>query len=87
MAKLYSGDSLAFGERRTSHPYKWAQHLAGIDFLPEVPPIHANGETLNPELVKASDVTSGLAVYRHQNRVHTILQRIRSRKKAQMALV
>ncbi|KAJ8505625.1 hypothetical protein OPV22_006511 [Ensete ventricosum] len=87
MAKLYSGDSLAFGERRTSHPYKWAQHLAGIDFLPEVPPIHANGETLNPELVKVSDVTSGLAVYRHQNRVHTILQRIRSRKKAQMALV
>ncbi|KAG6509070.1 THO complex subunit 5A-like [Zingiber officinale] len=87
MSKLYSGDSLAFGEKGTSYPYKWAQHLAGIDFLPEVPPINVNGDHLNAGLINVSDFSSGLALYRRQNRVQTILQRIRSRKKAQMALV
>ncbi|KAK6130876.1 hypothetical protein DH2020_035394 [Rehmannia glutinosa] len=37
-AKLRIGNSLSFDERRTSRPYKWAQHLAGIDVLPEVSP-------------------------------------------------
>lgn len=87
MAKLYSGDSLTFGEKGTSYPYKWAQHLAGIDFLPEVPPINVNGNRLNAGLINVSDFSSGLSLYRRQNRVQTILQRIRSRKKAQMALV
>ncbi|XP_010943078.2 THO complex subunit 5A [Elaeis guineensis] len=86
-AKLYAGDSLAFGERRASRPYKWAQHLAGIDFLPEVPPLHECNEALSSEALKGLDVAAGLSIYRHQNRVQTILQRIRSRKKAQMALV
>ncbi|CAI9786462.1 unnamed protein product [Fraxinus pennsylvanica] len=54
-AKLMIGDFYSFHERRTSRPYKWAQHLAGIDFLPE-------------------------------NRVQTIVQRIRARIKAQLVL-
>ncbi|XP_072952849.1 THO complex subunit 5A [Typha angustifolia] len=86
MAKLYAGDTLAFGER-TSRPYKWAQHLAGIDFLAEVPLSHGSNEFPNNETLKGSDVSAGLALYRRQNRVHTILQRIRSRRRAQMALM
>lgn len=86
-AKLYAGDYLASGERRSSRPYKWVQHLAGIDFLPEVPPLHECNETLNSEALKGLDVAAGLNIYRHQHRVQTILQRIRSRRKAQMALV
>ncbi|CAA6664331.1 unnamed protein product [Spirodela intermedia] len=38
------------------------------------------------EVTKGGSAPSGLALYRHQNRVQTFLQRIRSRKKAQMAL-
>ncbi|PKA65642.1 hypothetical protein AXF42_Ash013056 [Apostasia shenzhenica] len=86
-AKLYVGDAIAFGDKTGSRPYMWAQHLAGIDFLPEVPPQQACNEVLNGEEVRGANVSSGLALYRQQNRVLTVLQMIRSRKKAQMALV
>ncbi|XP_057428518.1 THO complex subunit 5A [Lotus japonicus] len=83
-AKLFVGDAVTFNAQRASRPYKWAQHLAGIDFLPEVSPLLLND---NSEATKSEDVISGLSLYRQQNRVQTILQRIRSRKKAQLALL
>jgi THO complex subunit 5 len=67
-----------------SLPYKWVQHLAGIDFLPELPP---SREMTYNESLKNGDFSSGLSMYRYQNRVKTILQKIRSRKQAQMALL
>lgn len=86
-AKLFIGNARAFDERRTSRPYKWAQHLAGIDFLPEVSPLLTCSETPSSEMAKNATVVSGLSLYRQQNRVQTVVQRIRSRKKAQLALV
>jgi THO complex subunit 5 len=86
-AKLCVGDALAFDERRVSRPYKWAQHLAGIDFLPEVSPLLTSHGTQSGETAKSEAVVSGLSLYRQQNRVQTVVQRIRSRKKAQLALV
>ncbi|KAK1315124.1 hypothetical protein QJS10_CPA06g02389 [Acorus calamus] len=86
-AKLLSGDSVAFYERKNSRPYKWAQHLAGIDFLPEVSPMLSNDGIASSETPKDAAIISGLSLYRHQNRVQTVVQRIRSRKKAQLALV
>ncbi|KAJ1397384.1 THO complex, subunit 5 [Sesbania bispinosa] len=83
-AKLFVGDAITFNTQRTSRPYKWAQHLAGIDFLPEVSPLLL---TDNSEAAKSEDVISGLSLYRQQNRVQTVLQRIRSRRKAQLALL
>uniref|UniRef100_A0A0D9VLG5 THO complex subunit 5B n=1 Tax=Leersia perrieri TaxID=77586 RepID=A0A0D9VLG5_9ORYZ len=82
MAKLYAGEVPNFSEK-DSRPYKWAQHLAGIDFLPEVP--LSVGDDSN-RASRSADLSSGLALYRQQNRAQTILQRIRSRKVAQMAL-
>ncbi|KAF7080688.1 hypothetical protein CFC21_084723 [Triticum aestivum] len=82
MAKLYAGETPNFSEK-DSRPYKWAQHLAGIDFLPEVP--QSVGDSSN-RASRNADLSSGLALYRQQNRAQTILQRIRSRKIAQMAL-
>ncbi|OIT04175.1 PREDICTED: THO complex subunit 5B-like isoform X1 [Nicotiana attenuata] len=78
--------SIVFDERRTSRPYKWVQHLAGIDFLPEVSPSLRGFETSNDETAKHAAVISGLSLYRQQNRVQTVVQRIRARKKAQLAL-
>ncbi|GAU42192.1 hypothetical protein TSUD_305370 [Trifolium subterraneum] len=78
-AKLFVQDVTTFNAQRTSRPYKWAQHLAGIDFLPEVSPLLPAD--------KSEDVVSGLSLYRQQNRVQTVLQRIRSRRKAQLALL
>ncbi|XP_028783942.1 THO complex subunit 5A [Neltuma alba] len=86
-AKLSVGDSLMFNGYRTSRPYKWAQHLAGIDFLPEVSPLLLSGCKALGNRTKNEDVTSGLSLYRHQNRVQTVLERIRSRRKAQLALL
>ncbi|XP_027330643.1 THO complex subunit 5B [Abrus precatorius] len=87
-AKLVVGDAIVFSGDKTSRPYKWAQHLAGIDFLPEVPPLLlARCETSdNGEAAKGEDVISILSQYRHQNRVQTVLQRIRTRVKAQLDL-
>ncbi|GJM86960.1 hypothetical protein PR202_ga02865 [Eleusine coracana subsp. coracana] len=82
MAKVSAGEAPNFSDK-DSRPYKWAQHLAGIDFLPEVPP--SVGDDSNRALSSA-DLSSGLALYRRQHRTQTILQRIRSRKIAQMAL-
>lgn len=79
--------SIVFDERRTSRPYKWAQHLAGIDFLPEMSPSLRGFETSNDETSKHTAVISGLSLYRQQNRVQTVVQRVRARKKAQLALV
>ncbi|KAK8970678.1 hypothetical protein KSP40_PGU021461 [Platanthera guangdongensis] len=85
-AKLYASDFVAFCEKSSSRPYMWGQHLAGMDFLPEVPPLQVRGEVPKDE-VRSNNVSSGLFLYRHENRVQTVLQRIRSRKKAHMALL
>lgn len=85
-SKFVAGDAVAFDEKKTSRPYKWAQHLAGIDFLPEVSPLLTSGENESSAEVRSSAVVSGLSLYRQQNRVHTIVQRIRSREKAQLVL-
>lgn len=85
-AKLRLGDSLKLDESRLSRPYKWAQHLAGIEFLPEVSPLLTCPDAPSDELTKHAAVRSGLSVYRQQNRVQTVVQRIRARKKAQLAL-
>lgn len=88
-AKLSTGDAIMFNGHRTSHPYKWAQHLAGVDFLPEVSPLLPTGHeaSANSGAAKNEDVIYGLSLYRQQNRVQTVLQRIRSRRKAQLALL
>ncbi|KAI4316697.1 hypothetical protein L6164_024652 [Bauhinia variegata] len=88
-AKLFLGDASMFRGNRTLRPYKWAQHLAGIDFLPEVSPLLLAGceRSDNGEAAKSEDVVSRLSLYRQQNRVQTVLERIRSRRKAQMALL
>lgn len=83
-AKLLVQDAITFNTQRTSRPYKWAQHLAGIDFLPEVSPLLL---TVNNETARSEDVISGLSLYRQQNRVQTVLHRIRSRRQAQLALL
>ncbi|XP_022982205.1 THO complex subunit 5B [Cucurbita maxima] len=85
-AKLVVRETLSFSDKRTSRPYKWAQHLAGIDFLPELPPLVSAQESASGETVR-SDIVSGLSMYRQQNRIQTVVQRLRSRKKAQLALV
>ncbi|GJX08463.1 THO complex subunit 5B [Tanacetum coccineum] len=82
-----SGDGLIFDERRSARLYKWAQHLAGIDFLPYVLLLLTlDGESTNGETTKQTAIISELSLYRRQNRVQTVVQRIRARKKAQLAL-
>ncbi|KAL0797149.1 hypothetical protein Bca101_068526 [Brassica carinata] len=69
--KLILGDDHAFDESITSRPYKWAQHLAGIEVLPEVSPFVTGKDTQNSDTASLSD---------HYN-VQTVLRRIRTQKK------
>ncbi|XP_002964386.2 THO complex subunit 5A [Selaginella moellendorffii] len=81
--KILAENKLVEDPKRTSRWYKWAQHLAGIDFLSETPQYLCHQETA--EVIKTS-ISSGLAVYRQQHRVQTVLQQLRNRKKSQLAL-
>ncbi|CAJ1972694.1 unnamed protein product [Sphenostylis stenocarpa] len=87
-AKLYVGDAVMFNCDRTSRPYKWAQHLAGIDFLPEVAPLLLARHEISDsgEGAKGEDVLSSLSQYRQHNLLQTVLQKIRSRIKARLVL-
>ncbi|KAL4196681.1 hypothetical protein AMTRI_Chr04g247400 [Amborella trichopoda] len=86
-AKIFVGDDVAFDEKKTmSCPYKWAQHLAGFDFLPEVSPFLTNSYTSICDAPRTAAIQSGLSMYRHQHRVRTVVQRIRARMKAQLVL-
>lgn len=84
--KLILGDGQAFDESRTSRPYKWVQHLAGVDILPEVSPILFGQDSHNTDSAKIDAPVPDLSLYRQQHRVQTVLQRIRARKKAHLAL-
>ncbi|KAL9248789.1 THO complex subunit 5B-like protein [Drosera capensis] len=85
-AKLSLGERVVFDETRSSRPYKWAQHLAGLDFLPEVSPLLMGSESQGNGSIRTA-VISGLQLYREQNRTQTIVERVRSRVKSQLALV
>ncbi|CAG7909505.1 THO complex subunit 5A [Brassica rapa] len=70
--KLILGDDHAFDESRTSRPYKWAQHLAGIEVLPEMSLfVTGKNNTQNSDTASVSDHYS----------VQTVLRRIRAQKK------
>ncbi|CAE5959496.1 unnamed protein product [Arabidopsis arenosa] len=80
-AKLILGNDHAFDESRTSRPYKWAQHLAGIEILPEMSPFFTDKDIQN------SDTAKDFAFASDHRNVQTVLQRIRSQKKTQLTLV
>ncbi|KAL9258520.1 THO complex subunit 5B-like protein [Drosera capensis] len=84
-SKLSLGESVVFDETQSSRPYKWAQHLAGLDFLPEVPPLPMDSE--NQGNISIRTVISGLQLYREQNRTQTVVQSVRLRVKSQLALM
>ncbi|KAI4339842.1 hypothetical protein MLD38_024737 [Melastoma candidum] len=84
-AKLAVGDKPMFNERKSLRPYKWAQHLAGIVFLPEVSPFLSGHENSSGEITGSIDASNIHSMHRLQNRVPTILERIRTRVKARLA--
>ncbi|KAI5077768.1 hypothetical protein GOP47_0007592 [Adiantum capillus-veneris] len=84
-AKLSAGVDFLYDCNRSSHPYKWVQHLAGVDFLSEVPALVLDGY-LPAENQKAASIRNGLSVYHRQRRVQTILEKLRCRKRAHLAL-
>jgi THO complex subunit 5 len=91
ISKLQAGAGFTFDKKRHSRPYKWVQHLGGIDILPESPPHfqEKDGGGMNGDSSKAGNSNSlvaGLATYRLQHRVSNILHQLRVRRKGQLAL-
>lgn len=84
VAKLSAGVDFQYDVNRPLHPYKWAQHLAGVDFLSEGSPVI---DGISPgENSKGTLIRNGLVAYRRQHRVQTVLEKLRSRRKAHLAL-
>lgn len=63
-------------------PHRWAQHLAGIDFVPTLPVLAC--QLGAPE---QDAVVGGLDAYRRQQRVLTVVQRLRETKQGDSALM
>ena len=55
--------------RRRERPFRWCQHLAGVDFLPAAPPTTG----------AAAAVHEGVATHQRQARVRNVLAAIRAR--------
>ena len=64
IAKLSSGLNFAYHEKRIERPFKWIQHLAGIDFFPEAPPFLADNISRVDEAAKGASTLVGLNIYR-----------------------
>ena len=64
-----------------SPPPRWCQHLAGLDFIPALPLASQLGSGAD-----AGAVSEGLDAYRRQQRVVSVLERLRYVKEADAAL-
>ena len=65
-----------FDRSRRDRPYKWAQHLAGLDFLEPVPVGRAPG----------AEAAEGVAKHQAQARVRNVLAALRARMASRAAL-
>ncbi|KAJ7564599.1 hypothetical protein O6H91_02G024900 [Diphasiastrum complanatum] len=83
-AKFFAAGEVYSGGKHQPRWYKWAQHLAGLDFLPETPPLMQDPK--KPSANEHLQISSGLSIYRQQHRVQIVLKQLRARKKAQLAL-
>ncbi|GFH08356.1 THO complex subunit 5, partial [Haematococcus lacustris] len=92
LASLFPGDDgsglaieplaqLQGGTFRFSPSHPWCQHLAGLDFVPTLP-----GLAVHLSSSQAEAVLTGLANYRSQQRVPTLVQRLREAKQGEQAL-
>jgi hypothetical protein len=64
IAKLSSSLNFAYHEKRIERPFKWIQHLAGIEFLPEAPPFLADNISGINKTAKGTSTLAGLNIYR-----------------------
>lgn len=78
------GGTFQFDPSRPFRPYKWAQHLGGIDVLSSTAPLQsltaqaASGVGNVKEMLKQNALTAGLATFRQQRRVHTVIDALRA---------
>lgn len=82
VAKLSAGVDFQYDFNRPLHPYKWVQHLAGVDFLCDAPPL-----VLEPgDNLRGASIRNGLVAYHRQHRVPTVLEKLHRRRKAHLVL-
>ena len=65
-----------YDRSRRDRPYRWAQHLAGLDFLAPVPVGRGPG----------ADAETGVAKHQQQARVRNVLAALRARMASRSAL-
>lgn len=86
IAKLSVSVNFAYDEKRALRPFKWVQQLAGIDILPEAPPVLANNILRSNDVARGASTLAGTSIYRQQHRVQIILEKIRACIKSHLAL-
>ncbi|GAX73452.1 hypothetical protein CEUSTIGMA_g904.t1 [Chlamydomonas eustigma] len=80
MLQMENG-AFKFDMSRPAKPYKWCQHLAGIDLVPSLP--HYPSQLTQAQHQQLSE---GLSAYRQQLRVVTVVSRLQAVKQAAAAL-
>ncbi|KAK9807675.1 hypothetical protein WJX72_005906 [[Myrmecia] bisecta] len=98
LAALYTGDSglaspsehsqyllggtFQWDTSRRDRPYRWAQYLAGVDFVPNL----AAPGMLRSGYMGDTQVLEGLSAYKRQQRIRMVVQRISEAKASMDAL-
>ncbi|KAG2493497.1 hypothetical protein HYH03_008313 [Edaphochlamys debaryana] len=83
LAQLQGG-TFKFDSSRPAKPYRWCQHLAGLDFAPPLPLATQLPQQGGPGSSEA--VLEGLDSYRRQQRVVHVIDRLRAVKTGDEAL-
>lgn len=74
--EVVAQNHVALAASGKTKPYRWAQHLAGLDFISSLP------GPLVPGVGGGGEVLEGLNMYREQERVSTFVSRVRSARTA-----
>ncbi|GIL44794.1 hypothetical protein Vafri_2281 [Volvox africanus] len=84
LAQLQGG-TFKYDTSRSAKPYRWCQHLAGLDFAPPLPlATQLQGGQAGTEA--STTVLEGLDLYRRQQRVIHVIERLRAVKTGDEAL-
>ncbi|KXZ50918.1 hypothetical protein GPECTOR_14g165 [Gonium pectorale] len=86
LAQLQGG-TFKYDTSRPAKPYRWCQHLAGLDFAPPLPlATQLHNSTGQGQLDASSVVLEGLDSYRRQQRAIHVIERLRAVKTGDEAL-
>lgn len=84
VSKVIAGDGFFYEQRPGLRPYKWAQQIAGIDCMPEIPPLLQLGTSSISGSTQHSKVSAQSLI--RLIRAHAKIQLVETRQERDMEI-